>query len=104
MNKPFKVPKEDREKAAQIKAALKKCNPDILDRINKENSAIENEEQIDNSFDTNRNKPIVDDVTKDMEDSELSLLSRMVSPSPEQYNSKSLGKKSMLMEANQEEG
>ncbi|KAG9297669.1 hypothetical protein G9A89_011184 [Geosiphon pyriformis] len=97
----IKVLKEDRERAAQIEAALRKCNLNILDRINRENSAIENKKQMDNPFDTNRNKSNVNDTAEDIEDSELSLLSRMVSLSPEQYSSKSLGKKPMLMEANQ---
>ncbi|KAG9298713.1 hypothetical protein G9A89_012781 [Geosiphon pyriformis] len=86
MNGPSKMPKEDRNRAAQIKAALKKCNPDILDRINKGNSALENEEQIDNPFDANRDKPNADDVTEDIENSESSLSSRMASSSPGQYS------------------
>ncbi|KAG9288334.1 hypothetical protein G9A89_021365 [Geosiphon pyriformis] len=102
MNKPSKTPKKDREKAAQIEAALRKCNPDILDRINRRSSAIENNEQMDNPFDTNRDKPNVDDTADDIKNSEFSLSSRMASPSPDQYSSKSLGKKPMLMEASQE--
>ncbi|KAG9294451.1 hypothetical protein G9A89_001956 [Geosiphon pyriformis] len=102
MDGPSKVPKEDR--AAQIKAALRKCNSDILDRINRGKSVLENEKQMDNLFDANRDKPNADDVAEDMEDSESSLSSRMASPSPGQYSSRLLGKKPMLMEANQEEG
>ncbi|KAG9305523.1 hypothetical protein G9A89_003586 [Geosiphon pyriformis] len=101
MDGSFKVPKEDRNRAAQIETALRKCNPDILDR---RKSALENEKQMDNSFDTNRDKPNANNVTEDMEDSELSLSSRMASPSPEQYSSRLLGKKPMLMKANQKEG
>ncbi|KAG9303081.1 hypothetical protein G9A89_005039 [Geosiphon pyriformis] len=103
MDGTSKVPKEDRNRAAQIEAALKKCNPDILDRINRGKSALENEKQMDNSFDANKDKPNAEDVTEDMEESESSLSSRMASPSPEQYSSKLLGKKPMSVEANQEE-
>ncbi|KAG9306112.1 hypothetical protein G9A89_016016 [Geosiphon pyriformis] len=104
MDKPSKTLKKDRKRAAQIEAALRKCNPDILDKINRKNSAIENIEQMNNPFDTNRDKPNMDDAAEDMENSESSLSSRMASPSPGQYTSKSLGKKPMLMEANQEKG
>ncbi|KAG9297400.1 hypothetical protein G9A89_009484 [Geosiphon pyriformis] len=103
IDEPSKVPKKDRNKAVQIEAALRKCNPDILDRINRGNSALENEKQMDNPFDTNRDKPNADDVTENMEDSESSLSSRMASSSPEQYSSRLLGKKPMLIEANQKE-
>ncbi|KAG9292553.1 hypothetical protein G9A89_006924 [Geosiphon pyriformis] len=81
IDKPSKVPKKNRKRAAQIEAALRKCNPDILDRINRGNSVIENEKQMNNPFNTNRNKPNIDDVTEDIKDSELSLSSRMASPS-----------------------
>ncbi|KAG9288439.1 hypothetical protein G9A89_015645 [Geosiphon pyriformis] len=101
INGPFKAPKEDRDRAAQIEAALKKCNPDILDRINRGKSALENEKQMDNPFDTNRDKPNADNITKDIEDSESSLSSRMASPNSGQYSSRLLGKKPMLMKANQ---
>ncbi|KAG9284778.1 hypothetical protein G9A89_003701 [Geosiphon pyriformis] len=104
MDGPFKVLKEDRNRAAQIEAALRKCNPDILDRINRGKSALENEKQIDNPFDANRDKPNAEDVIEDMEESESSLSSRMASPSLGQYSSKSLGKKPMSVEANQKEG
>ncbi|KAG9294823.1 hypothetical protein G9A89_008515 [Geosiphon pyriformis] len=104
MDEPFKAPKEDRDRAAQIEAVLKKCNPDILDRINRGNFALENEKQMDNPFDVNKDKPNADDVTEDMKDSESSLSSKMASLSPRQYSNRSLGKKPMLMEANQEEG
>ncbi|KAG9298703.1 hypothetical protein G9A89_012771 [Geosiphon pyriformis] len=104
MNGPSKMPKEDRNRAAQIEAALRKCNPDILDRINRGNSALENKEQIDNPFDANRDKLNADDVTEDIENSESSLSSRMASSSPGQYSSRLLGKKPMLIETNQEEG
>ncbi|KAG9290705.1 hypothetical protein G9A89_011668 [Geosiphon pyriformis] len=82
MDGTSKVPKEDRNRAAQIEAALRKCNPDILDRINKGKSALENEKQTDNPFDANRDKPNAEDVAEDIEESESSLSSRMASPSP----------------------
>ncbi|KAG9301589.1 hypothetical protein G9A89_016659 [Geosiphon pyriformis] len=104
MDGTSKGPKEDKNRAAQIEAALKKCNPDILDRINRGKSALENEKQMDNSFDANRDKPNAEDVAEDIEESESSLSSRMASPSPGQYSSKSLGKKPMSVKANQEEG
>ncbi|KAG9299077.1 hypothetical protein G9A89_020390 [Geosiphon pyriformis] len=104
VDKPSKTPKKDKERAAQIEAALRKCNSDILDRINRGNFATENDEHMDNPFDTNKDKPNLDDAAENIEDSESSLLSRMASPSPSQYSSKSLGKKPMLMEANQKEG
>ncbi|KAG9284511.1 hypothetical protein G9A89_014115 [Geosiphon pyriformis] len=104
MDGPFKVPKEDRNKAAQIEAALRKCNPNILDRINRGKFALENEKQMNNPFDANRDKSNAEDVIEDMEESESSLSSRMASPSPGQYSSKSLGKKPMSVEANPEEG
>ncbi|KAG9288330.1 hypothetical protein G9A89_021361 [Geosiphon pyriformis] len=100
---PSKVPKEDRDRAAQIEAALRKCNPDILNRINRRKSALENEKQMSNPFDANKDEPNAEDVTEDMKDSELSLSSRIASPSPRQYSSKLLGKRPMSVEANQEE-
>ncbi|KAG9292550.1 hypothetical protein G9A89_006921 [Geosiphon pyriformis] len=103
IDEPSKVPKEDRDRATQIEAALRKCNSDILDRINRENSALENKEQIDNLFNANRDKPNADDIAEDIKDFESSLSSKMASLSPEQYSNKSLDKKPMLMEANQEE-
>ncbi|KAG9306125.1 hypothetical protein G9A89_016029 [Geosiphon pyriformis] len=104
IDEPSKVPKEDRNRAAQIKAALRKCNPDILDRINRRKSTLENEKQMDDPFDANRDKPNAEDVAENMEESESSLSSKMASPSPGQYSSKSLGKKPMSVEANPEEG
>ncbi|KAG9304228.1 hypothetical protein G9A89_019790 [Geosiphon pyriformis] len=103
MDRPSKMPKEDKNRAAQIEAALRKCNPDILDRINRGKSALKNEKQMNNPFNANKDEPNAEDVAEDMEESELSLLSRMASPSPGQYSSKSLGKKPMSVEANQEE-
>ncbi|KAG9284785.1 hypothetical protein G9A89_003708 [Geosiphon pyriformis] len=103
MNKPLKAPKRDRKRAAQIEAALKKCNPNILDKINNGNSVLETKKQMDNPFVANKDKTDLDDNTEDMEDSELGLSSRMASPSSGQYSSKSLGKKPMIMEPNYEE-
>ncbi|KAG9298272.1 hypothetical protein G9A89_002760 [Geosiphon pyriformis] len=104
IDKPSKTPKKDRERAAQIEAALRKYNSNILNRINRKNSVIKNKEHMDNPFDINKDKPNLNDTTKDMEDSESSLLSRMASSSSGQYSSKSLGKKPMLMEASHKEG
>ncbi|KAG9290712.1 hypothetical protein G9A89_011675 [Geosiphon pyriformis] len=96
MDGPSKAPKKDRDRAAQIEAALRKCNPNILDRINRGKSVLETKKQMDNPFDTNRDKPNADDVAEDMEDSESSLSSRMASPSPGQYSSRLLGKNPCL--------
>ncbi|KAG9297406.1 hypothetical protein G9A89_009490 [Geosiphon pyriformis] len=104
IDRPSKTPKKDSKRAAQIEAALRKCNLDILNRINSGNSVVENEEQMNNLFVANKDKADMNDTAEDMEDSELGLSSRIASPSPGQYRSKSLGKKPMFMEPNYEEG
>ncbi|KAG9297412.1 hypothetical protein G9A89_009496 [Geosiphon pyriformis] len=103
MDRPSKTPKEDSKRAAQIEAALRKCNLNILDRINSGNSVAENEEQMNNLFVANKDKANMNNTAEDMEDSELGLSSRIASPSPGQYKSKSLGKKPMFMEPNYKE-
>ncbi|KAG9299775.1 hypothetical protein G9A89_013135 [Geosiphon pyriformis] len=91
-----KAPKGNSERAVQIEAALRKYNSDILDKIN-------SGKQIDNLFVTNKDKANLDDKLEDMEDAKLGLSSRMASLNPDQYSSKSLGKKPMFMEPNQDE-
>ncbi|KAG9299313.1 hypothetical protein G9A89_013961 [Geosiphon pyriformis] len=104
LDKPSKVPNRNSERAAQIEAALRKCNPDILDRINSRNSVVEIEKQMNNLFDANKDKANSDNTIEDMEDSESGLSSRIESPSSGQYSSKSLGKKPMFMEPNHKKG
>ncbi|KAG9294453.1 hypothetical protein G9A89_001958 [Geosiphon pyriformis] len=82
LNKPSKAPNRKSERAAQIEAALRKCNLDILNKINSENSVVEIEKQMNNPFDVNKDKADPDDTTKDMKDSKSGLSSRIESPSP----------------------
>ncbi|KAG9302220.1 hypothetical protein G9A89_020654 [Geosiphon pyriformis] len=104
MDKPPKTTKGDSERATQIEAALRKYNPNILNRINSENSVVEIEKQRDNPFVTNEDEADLDDKAEDMEDSELAMSSRIRSPNPKQYSSKSLSKKLMLIKPNHKEG
>ncbi|KAG9303757.1 hypothetical protein G9A89_018654 [Geosiphon pyriformis] len=104
LDKPSKATKRDSKKAAQIETALRKCNPNILNRINSGNSLLEIEKQMDNLFVANKDKTDLDNTIEDMKDSELGLFSRIESPNLRQYSSKSLGKKPMFMEPNHEEG
>ncbi|KAG9297413.1 hypothetical protein G9A89_009497 [Geosiphon pyriformis] len=79
---PSKLSIEDAKKAAQIEAALKKCNFEILDKINKEKFAEKFDKQIDNLFETNKNMADSEETTEDMKNSESGLSSRVPSPSP----------------------
>ncbi|KAG9292574.1 hypothetical protein G9A89_006945 [Geosiphon pyriformis] len=78
MDRPPKATKED---------TLKKYNPDILDKINNKNSVVEIVKQKDNTFVINQNETNLDDNTEDIKNSELGLLNRIRSPSPEQDSS-----------------
>ncbi|KAG9300840.1 hypothetical protein G9A89_004470 [Geosiphon pyriformis] len=98
-----KLSSKEVERAVQIEAALRKCNFEILDKINKGKSAEKFDEQMDNPFETNKDIANLKRTAKDIEDSELGLLSRMPNPSPGQKSSKVFEKNAMSMEANQEE-
>ncbi|KAG9306118.1 hypothetical protein G9A89_016022 [Geosiphon pyriformis] len=58
MDRPSKATKRNSERAVQIEAALRKYNPDILNRINNGNSVMEIEKQRDNSFSQMKIRPI----------------------------------------------
>ncbi|KAG9289237.1 hypothetical protein G9A89_022547 [Geosiphon pyriformis] len=100
LDKPLKLSIKDVERAVQIETTLRKCNSEILDKINKRKSVEKFDEQIDNLFEINKDKADLERTVKDMEDSELSLLSRMSSPNSDQKGSKLFGKKAMSIEAN----
>ncbi|KAG9284309.1 hypothetical protein G9A89_007464 [Geosiphon pyriformis] len=104
LDKPFKLLIEDVERAAQIEAALRKCNPKILDMINKGKSVEKTDEQMDNLFETNKDIANLEDTAEDMKDSKSSLSSRMPSSSLGQKSNKLSERNAMSTEANQEEG
>ncbi|KAG9284504.1 hypothetical protein G9A89_014108 [Geosiphon pyriformis] len=81
LDRPSKLPSKEVKKAAQIEAALRKCNPEILDKINKRKSVEKFDEQMDNLFETNKDIVNLEETAKNMEDSKSSLSSRMPSPS-----------------------
>ncbi|KAG9302203.1 hypothetical protein G9A89_020637 [Geosiphon pyriformis] len=69
LNKPSKLLIEEIERAAQIEAALRKYNPEILDMINKEKSVEKTNKQMDNLFDINKDIADLEETTKDIKDS-----------------------------------
>ncbi|KAG9299768.1 hypothetical protein G9A89_013128 [Geosiphon pyriformis] len=103
LDRPSKLLNKEVVRTAQIEAALRKCDPEILGKINKEKSVEKFDEQMDNLFETNKDIANLKGIAEDMEDSELGLLSRITSPSPNQKSSKILEKNAMAKEANQEE-
>ncbi|KAG9301533.1 hypothetical protein G9A89_008385 [Geosiphon pyriformis] len=88
LDRPSKLPSEEVKRVVQIETALRKCNPEILDKINKGKSAEKFDEQIDNPFKTNKVIANLEGTAENMEDSELGLSSRMPSPSLGQKSSK----------------
>ncbi|KAG9297679.1 hypothetical protein G9A89_011194 [Geosiphon pyriformis] len=104
LNRLSKLPNKEVKKAVQIETALKKCNPEILNKINKKKSVEKFDKQIDNLFKTNKAIADLEETVEDIENSELGLLSRMPSPSLGQKSSKLFEKNAMSMETNQEKG
>ncbi|KAG9300856.1 hypothetical protein G9A89_004486 [Geosiphon pyriformis] len=104
LDRPFKLPSEEVKRAVQIETALRKYNPEILDKINKGKFVEKFDVQIDNPFKINKNIVNLEETVEDIEDFKSGLSSRMLSPSLGQKNSKLFEKNAMSIEANQEEG
>ncbi|KAG9289397.1 hypothetical protein G9A89_007958 [Geosiphon pyriformis] len=104
LNRLSKLLIEDVERAAQIEAALKKYNPEILDIINKGKFVKKTDKQMDNLFETNKDIANLKRTAENMEDSESDVSSRMLSPSLGQKSNKLSEKNVISTEANQEEG